>query len=154
MKVPRFYSTVLLACAMFGASCAIADEAPKRPERHPAPNREMARRQMMRQYPLMAMARLVPQELKAYKNSPTPENFAALEKALDAAVKADTAKRKANLEKQLAELDKKQSALAADFLAKVKSGEFKMPERPQRRNRGERPARKFAGERPEPPACD
>lgn len=79
--------------------------------------------------PAMMTARLVMKELKAYQAKPTPENYAALEKALNEAIKADTAKRKERLEKELADLEKNQAARVRDLLDKVKSGEFKMPER-------------------------
>ena len=128
------------------------DTVPQHPERPQRPQ-EM-RRNMPRRNPLMAMARLVPGELKAYQSNPTPENYAALEKALDAAVKANTAKQKARLEKQIAELDSKQAKLAADFLKQVKSGEFKMPERPQRKRDFKRPGKGFDGKRPPRPTED
>lgn len=81
--------------------------------------------------PLMMTARLVMKELRTYQAKPTPENYAALEKALNEAMKADTAKRKEQLEKELADLEKNQAARAKDLLDKVKSGEFKMPEKRQ-----------------------
>ena len=77
----------------------------------------------------MMTARLVMKELKAYQAKPTPENYAVLEKALNEAIKADTAKRKERLEKELAELEKNQAERVKNLLDKVKSGEFKMPER-------------------------
>ena len=58
-----------------------------------------------------------------------PDEKEEIEKALNEAIKADTAKRKERLEKELADLEKNQAARVRDLLDKVKSGEFKMPER-------------------------
>lgn len=120
-----------IAAAMLSASITCANDSA------PAPGRQNMRRAGFRQpmrNPMMSVIRKVAKELKAYQAKPTPENFAAFEKAFNEAVKADTARKKANLEKQLAELEKTQAERAKDILAKVKSGEFKMPERPQRGN--------------------
>ena len=78
------------------------------------------------------VARMVRQELKTYLNDKTDANFAALEKAVNEAIKADTVQRKARLEQELANLEKVQTQRASRFLDSVKSGEFKMPERPRR----------------------
>ena len=153
MKTLRLPSALLLICTIACGACLSAKDAP--PPRPDKPQRpQEMRRNMPRRNPLMAMARLVPKELKAYQSNPTPENYAALEKALDTAVKANTAKQKARLEKQIAELDSKQAKLAADFLKQVKSGEFKMPERPKRGKNFKHPGKIFDGKRPDRPAED
>ena len=123
------YSSLLLGAAMLlGINSAIADDAkPAAPKEMPQGMR--GRRFEMRggQMSQMATARLAAKELRAYLENKTPENLAAFEKALNEAMKKDTAERKAKLEKELAELEKNQAKRAADLIAKVKSGEFKMP---------------------------
>ncbi len=116
--------------------------------------RQDGRGGMMRD-PMVMTARLVHNELKTYQASPTTENYTALENALKTAMAKDTARRKemlekrqAEIQKMLSELDKTQTQRMTDFLTKVKSGEFKMPERPAKGKRGQRGMQQA----PQPPA--
>ena len=137
----RSLAAALAAGSLFAISAANAEERPAPPARP-----EMRRGGMpggrggMQD---MAIARMVAKELQAYQANPTPENYQTLEKATREAVKKITAKRKEMLQKQLAELEKNQDKSADAFLAKVKSGEFKMPPKRQRNGnpgrRGPRP---------------
>ena len=144
MMMKVFSCSLLLGGALFlGSGLHAAEEAPQAPPagrqfngRGPAGAPGMG----MRRNPDMMTARLVMKELRAYQTNPTPENLAALEKALNEAMQKDTASRKAMLEKALADLEKNQQKRAADFLEKVKKGEFKLPQRPPRGER-KRPAR-------------
>ncbi len=128
MVIKSFVGGVLCCAALCGSNL-LAEDQPAKPQ--PQRSQMMMPRNHM-QFPQrnqhMMTAFLVKDEIKAYQQNPTPENMAALEKALDKAIKADTAKRKKHLEKELANLEKDQAQRAADLLQKVKSGEFKMPE--------------------------
>ena len=137
MKFKSLATIALAAGSLMAAPFLSADEAqaPKEGEkrmprqmRGPGGFGEFGGMRPQRNAAMMT-ARLVMKELKAYQAKPTPENYAALEKALNEAVKADTARRKARLEKELADLEKNQAERVKDLLDKVKSGEFKMPER-------------------------
>lgn len=148
MKIRSLFSLLCGAGLLFTAELS-ADDAPARPQR---PRMEMGgpggpRGGMMEmRNPMMGIAYQVKPELDAYNADKSDENYAKLE----AAVKAASAKRKANLEKRLEQLkndlanfDQNQEKQNAEFLAKVKSGEFKMPERPRRgggRKQGKQPA--------------
>jgi len=67
MRILRLYPALLLGCVMACTSYLSADDTvPQHPERPQRPQ-EM-RRNMPRRNPLMAMARLVPGELKAYQS--------------------------------------------------------------------------------------
>ena len=124
--------STLLAGVIFSTAISAAEKvAPANATARPMPPRgEMRRGMMPPRNEMMMTARLVINELKAYQANPTAENFAVLEKALDKAIKEDTAKRKERLEKELANLEKDQAKRANDLLTKIKSGDFKMPERP------------------------
>ena len=137
MQLKSWTMVVLVAGALMAAPFLSADEAqaPKeggkrmqRQMRGPGGFGEFGGMRAQRN-PAMMTARLVMKELRTYQAKPTPENYAALEKALNEAIKADTAKRKERLEKELADLEKNQAERVKDLLDKVKSGEFKMPER-------------------------
>lgn len=141
----RFKSltAMLLAAAALAAPAVInADEAPakQRPEqrqfRGPGERPDMRGERpgmrggmfgQMQRNPEMMTARLVMKELRAYQAEPNDANYAALEKALNEAIKKDTEQRKARLEKQLMELEKNQAERVQNLLKKVKSGEFKLP---------------------------
>ena len=126
---------IMLAAAVISSATLHAEEAPVKPDKMPAKKFQAPRpgRPGGRFNPMMLTARMVMKELRAYQANPTPENYQALEKALNEAMQKDTARRKAKLEKELAELSQTQAKRAEDFLAKVKSGEFKMPERPKKK---------------------
>lgn len=151
-------TAMLLAAASLAVPAALsADEAPAKPERPakrqfrgPGERGERGGQGMrggmfMQRNPEMMTARLVMKELRAYQADPSEANYAALEKALNEAIKKDTAMRKERLEKQLMELEKTQAERAQSLLKKVKSGEFKMPE--ARRESNER--RRVPAERKE-----
>ncbi len=142
-------TAMLLAAASLAVPAALsADEAPAKPERpakrqfrgpgergerggdRPAMRGGQGMRggMFMQRNPEMMTARLVMKELRAYQSDPSEANYAALEKALNEAIKKDTAMRKERLEKQLMELEKTQTERVQSLLKKVKSGEFKMPE--------------------------
>ena len=158
-------TAMLLAAASLAIPAAMnADEAPAKPERPakrqfrgPGERGERGGQGMrggmfMQRNPEMMTARLVMKELRAYQADPSEANYAALEKALNEAIKKDTAMRKERLEKQLMELEKTQAERAQSLLKKVKSGEFKFapPAREgneRRRVPAERKERK--GPRPE-----
>lgn len=154
MKIRTLFSLLCGAGLLFTANLSADDEAPRRPQR---PRMEMGgpggpggpggqRGGMMGvRNPMMGIAFQVKPELDAYNADKSDANYAKLE----AAVKAASAKRKADLEKRLEQLkndlanfDQNQEKQNAEFLAKVKSGEFKMPERPKRGSRqpGKQPA--------------
>ena len=147
MKKRNVMSAMLIGGALLGSGMLFgADEQPPEP---PQAGQGMAMRRgagMMQRDPLMMTARLVMDELKAYKADPTAENLTKLETALKAAMVKDTAQRKEMLEKRqteiketLANLDKTQEQRITDFMAKVKSGDLKLPERPGKgAGRGER----------------
>ena len=143
----RSLAAALAAGSIFTISAVNADERPAPPERPQMRRGGMAGmpggRGGMQD---MAIARMVSKELKAYQANPSAENYQALEKATREAVKKFTEKRKEMLQKQLAELEKNQDKSADAFLAKVKSGEFKMPPKRQRNSnpgkRGPRPDKK------------
>ena len=144
----KVFSSVLLLGGVLFSATDLRAEAPA-PERNPMMQQRNGRGpgMDMRRNPDMMTARLVMKELRAYQANPTPENFAALEKALNEAMKKDTAERKANLEKALANLEKDQQQRAKSFLEKVKSGELKMPRRQPRGDRQRGPRGK-GGDRP------
>ena len=133
MKLHLFVLPLLAAGIIFG-STAYSDEAPKaqKTEARQKMRDRGKRRPMNMPNPMMHAVRKAAKELKAYQANPTADNFAAFEKTFNEAVKSDTARQKALLEKQLAELEKNQAERAKQVLAKVKSGEFKFPERPER----------------------
>lgn len=129
---------IMLLAATFSAATLQADETPVQPDKHSAKKHQFSRqgRPGGRFNPMMFTARMVMKELQTYQTNPTPENYQALEKALKEAMQKDTARRKAELEKELAELPQTQAKRAEEFLAKVKSGEFKMPERFSKKSPG------------------
>lgn len=147
MRFKSLTAMLLAAAALTAPAVINADEAPakQRPEkrqfRGPGERGErggdrsamrggqgMRGGMFMQRNPEMMTARLVMKELRAYQAEPNDANYAALEKALNEAIKKDTAMRKERLEKQLMELEKNQAERAQNLLKKVKSGEFKMPE--------------------------
>ena len=135
MKLKSLTAMLLAAAALAAPAVINADEAPakQRPEQRQFRNRgdrPGMRNGMfgqMQRNPEMMTARLVMKELRAYQAEPNDANYAALEKALNEAIKKDTEQRKARLEKQLMELEKNQAERAQNLLKKVKSGEFKLP---------------------------
>lgn len=148
MKIRTLCSLLCGAGLLLTANLS-ADDAPARPQRpkmETGGQRGGQRGGMMgMRNPMMGIAFQVKPELDAYNADKSDENYAKLE----AAVKAASAKRKADLEKRLeqlktdlADFDRNQEKQNAEFLAKVKSGEFKMPERPRRGGRqpGRQPA--------------
>ena len=152
MNIRTLFSLLCGAGLLFTADLSADEEAPRRPQRPPMEmggpggQRGGQRGGMMgMRNPMMLIAFQVKPELDAYNADKSDENYAKLE----AAVKAASAKRKADLEKRLEQLkndlanfDQNQEKQNAEFLAKVKSGEFKMPERPKRGGRqpGKQPA--------------
>ncbi|MBO5722368.1 MAG: hypothetical protein J6S19_04565 [Lentisphaeria bacterium] len=134
MKIFSLKTLVPALLIASGCLTMAAENAPagkNAPEFPPMAKRNMANRKRPA-FTMTPAIKKTAKELKAYQANPTPENFAAFEKAFNAAVQEDTAAKKAFLEKQLAELEKNQKAQADMILAKVKSGEFKMPSRPPR----------------------
>lgn len=126
---------IMLLAATFSAATLQADEMPAKPDQKPS-KKFQAPRPRGRFNPMMFTARMVMKELQTYQTNPTPENYQALEKALKEAMQKDTARRKAELEKELAELPQTQAKRTEEFLAKVKSGDFKMPERFSKKSPG------------------
>lgn len=145
MKKRNVMSAMLIGGALLTSGMLFGADVqpPEPPQAGPAMRRGAG---MMQRDPLMMTARLVMDELKAYKADPTAENLTKLETALKAAMVKDTAQRKEMLEKRqaeiketLANLDKTQEQRITDFMAKVKSGDLKLPERPGKgAGRGER----------------
>lgn len=135
MKLKSLTAMLLAAAALAAPAVINADEAPakRRPEqrqfhkRGDRPGMQNGKFGQMQRNPEMMTARLVMKELRAYQAEPNNANYAALEKALNEAIKKDTEQRKARLEKQLMELKKNQAERAQNLLKKVKSGEFKLP---------------------------
>ena len=155
----RSLASVLVLGSLCAVSAVNAEDAPRppRPEMRPGMRPGMRRegampgaRAGMQRNNDMFIARMVAKEIKAYQESPTDENYKALEKATREAVKKFTEQRKKMLEKQLAELDKNQDKTANAFLENVKSGKFKMP--PQRMRPGKRGPR--PGKDVNPPAAN
>jgi len=131
------------AFSMLASGIALADEEKPAADKQPPQMRQNRgnfrggmRFRTRRMDPSMMYAMLVRKELAAYQEKPTPENFTILEKALNEAVKNYTEKRRQQLQKELAELDKNQQEQAAKFLKNVKSGEFKLPPKKPGRPRG------------------
>ena len=147
VKIKNVCSALLLGGSLLLTVTACAeDPAPNRPPAPPAqgPGAPGIRggRRGPGFNPMFETARLVMKELRAYQAKPNDETFAALEKALAEAMKIDTANRKAQLERELADLEANQAKRQSEFLSQVKSGEFKMPAPPNRppRGNGQRPA--------------
>lgn len=148
MKV-RSLTTALMICgAVFSASALVADEAPAKakPQRNASPRggRDMMRRSggMMRFDPNMIIAMQVKDELKAYNENKTEENYKKLEEAVKKVSNEMKEKLREQLKKQLENLDKNQAESVEKFLQKAKNGELKMPQRPNRQRPAKRPAKK------------
>ena len=146
MKV-RSLTTALMICgAVFSASALVADEAPAKakPQRKaPQGGRDMMRRGggMMRFDPNMIIAMQVKDELKAYNENKTEENYKKLEEAVKKVSNEMKEKLREQLKKQLENLDKNQAESVEKFLQKAKNGELKMPQRPNRQRPAKRPAK-------------
>ena len=131
LSLKTLVTTLIIASGCLAMAAENAPAEKKVPERAKMMKRNMPNRKRPA-FMMSPAIRKTAKELKAYQANPTAENFAAFEKAFNAAVQEDTAAKKAFLEKQLAELEKNQKAQADMILSKVKSGEFKLPPRPPR----------------------
>lgn len=131
LSLKTLVTTLIIASGCLAMAAENAPAEKKVPERAKMMKRNTPNRKRSA-FMMSPAIRKTAKELKAYQANPTAENFAAFEKAFNAAVQEDTAAKKAFLEKQLAELEKNQKAQADMILSKVKSGEFKLPARPPR----------------------
>ena len=103
MKILSLKTLVPALLIASGCLTMAAENAPagkNAPEFPPMAKRNMANRKRPA-FMMSPAIRKTAKELKAYQANPTAENFAVLEKALDKAIKEDTAKRKERLEKEL-----------------------------------------------------
>ena len=146
MKVRSLTAALMICGAVFSASSLFADEAPANPQRKAPPmgGRDMMRMAggMMRMDPSRMLAMQVREELKAYTENKSEENYKKLEEAVKKVSAEMTEKIREQLKKQLENLDKTQAESVEKFLQQAKNGELKMPQRPNRQRGGKRPAKK------------
>lgn len=150
MKV-KSLTTLLLICGMIFSTAALtADEAPAKSRKANTRNKSNMRRGGQKRFdPNMLIAFQVREELKAYNENKTDENYKKLEAAVKKASAEITEKIRAELKKQLENLDKNQAKTTEEFLQKAKNGELKFPASPN----GKRPPRgPWGGKRGKRPA--
>lgn len=153
MKTRPMLSLLCGAALLCGSTVLTADDAPSRPPRPQAEKGGFGGQRgggmMKGRNPMAGLAYQVKAELDAYNADKSDANYAKLEAAVKAAAAKSAAQRKEMLEKRLEQLknelanfDQNQEKQVADFLAKAKAGELKLPERPKRggRQQGKQPA--------------
>ena len=108
-----FAASLFLCCAIFSTAALGSDEATDAPRKSQAQGKRNMRRGggQMRFDPMMMLAFQVKDELKAYNENKTDENY----KKLEAAVKNAADK------------------MSEKFLQKAKNGDLKMPQRAPRK---------------------
>ena len=144
MKIRALTAALMICGAVFSASSLYADEVPKKPQpkRGARGERNMRRGgdNWQRFNPSRIIAVQVREELKAYNENKTEENYKKLEEAVKKVSAEMTEKIRAELKKQLENLDKKQAENVEKFLQDAKDGKLKMPQRPNRQRKGGRKA--------------
>ena len=127
-----------MLCGAFFATTIQADDAPAFARKPNAQGKRNMRRGggQMRFDPMMMLAFQVKDELKAYNENKSEENYKKLEAAVKKASAEMTEKIREQLKKQLENLDKNQEKATAEFLQKAKDGELKMPQKNQRKRGG------------------
>ena len=137
MKI-KSLMTALMLCGAFFATTIQADDAPASTRKPNAQGKRNMRRGggQMRFDPMMMLAFQVKDELKAYNDDKSDENYKKLEAAVKKVSAEMTEKIREQLKKQLENLDKNQEKVTAEFLQKAKDGELKMPQKNQRKRGG------------------
>ena len=150
MKIKSLTLFLLICGMIFSTAALTADEAPAKSRKANTRNKGNMRRGGQKRFdPNMILVFQVREELKAYNENKSDENYKKLEAAVKKASAEMTEKIRAELKKQLENLDKNQAKATEEFLQKAKNGELNLPAGPK----GKRPDRaQWGGKRGKRPA--